>query len=249
MADTNSGPGGSFSGDTNKKQSGLSWSQPPMPNQSAQSKPMSSPSGLGATPTAMQKPVTPVQPMKSSTPMRTSQPHSGSGGKIVGGFIAGLVIGALITTIWFTSAGSTAATTSNTSTTTAVTDTTGTQTTAGNTATGASMLPSSSLSVASPQDAGMQVVVNSATVSVPTWLLVYDSSSNGQPVRILGASMFFPENNGKGTSIPLLRATQSGQTYTIGERIDDGDHKLSFTLDKLVVDSSGNAMRSTFTTR
>ena len=94
----------------------------------------------------------------------------------------------------------------------------------------------------------MQVVINSATVSAPTWLVVYESS-NGQPTRILGASIFFPENNGKGSSIPLLRATQSGQTYIVGERVDDGDHKLSLTLDQSVTDSSGNPVWSTFATR
>lgn len=93
----------------------------------------------------------------------------------------------------------------------------------------------------------MQVSVTSATVSTPTWLVVYESS-NGQPVRILGAAMFFPENNGKGGTIPLLRATQPGQTYVVGERTDNGDHMLSLTADAPVADSSGNAMWSSFKT-
>ncbi|HVV39210.1 MAG TPA: hypothetical protein VHD31_02690 [Candidatus Paceibacterota bacterium] len=227
-----------------KKQSGLSWSQPAASTQT-QSKPASAPSGFTTTPASVRPTAAPAQPMKSSTGVTSSMPsaqHSTS--RVVGGFIAGLIIGALITTIWFTSAGSSTSDTSDTATTTPSTSSSSQP--SGSVATGNSMLPSGSLSVAT-QAAGMQVVVTSATVSVPTWLVVYESS-NGQPVRILGASMFFPENNGKGITIPLLRATQAAQTYILGERVDDGDHMLSLTLDKPVTDASGSALWSSFKT-
>ncbi len=167
------------------------------------------------------------------------------------GFIAGLIVGALIVSIWFTSGGS--GSTGSTATTTSMTDTTGASDTTGMQSTtgdvgAATIAPSSNptITVPSPQAAGMTVGVTYATVSVPTWLVVYESA-NGQPTRALGAALFFPENNGKGGLITLLRATVSGQTYLVGERADDGDHVFSLTNDKPVLDSNGNQLWTMFT--
>ncbi len=236
MADTNGGSNGNPGGG---KQSGLSWSQPLMPSQNNQA---TAPKPASAAGAQTQKPST-MQPIKAySAPAQKTTMQSGGTSRIVGGFIGGLIIGALITTIWFTSAGSAAAPINTSDMTGAASSTDS------SIAPGDMMLPSTALSIATPQGAGSQVVVDSATVSAPTWLVVYETA-NGQPVRILGASMIFPENNGKGATVPLLRATQPGETYVVGERLDDGDHKLSLTLDKPVSDSSGNALWSSFTTR
>ena len=49
-------------------------------------------------------------------------------------------------------------------------------------------------------------------------------------------------------SVPLLRATVSGQTYLVGESIDNGDHVFSLTADKPVEDSSGKPVLTEFKT-
>src|SRR5581483_2058256 len=48
-----------------------------------------------------------------------------------------------------------------------------------------------SFSVPSPQDAGASVAVADLSLSQPTWIIVSDSN-NGQPGRILGATLLFP---------------------------------------------------------
>ncbi len=97
------------------------------------------------------------------------------------------------------------------------------------------------------QAAGMQVVVADSTVAAPTWLVVYELYQ-GKPVRALGATMFFPEYNGKGGIITLLRATQPGMTYFVGQSLDTGDHTFTPHVNKEVVDSNGKMIGTTFTT-
>jgi hypothetical protein len=104
------------------------------------------------------------------------------------------------------------------------------------------------LSVASPQDAGMDVVIASTTVTVPTWMVVYELAGN-KPARALGATLFFPEYNGKGGVVSLLRATQPGATYFIGQATDDGDHVFTLHGDKDVLDAGGNLAGVTFKTK
>lgn len=98
------------------------------------------------------------------------------------------------------------------------------------------------------QAAGLTVAVTSATVSAPTWLVVYESNGS-QPGRALGATLFFPANNGKPGTISLLRATQSGQTYLIGKNLDGGDKVFSLYGDEKVVGTDGKPVWYTFTTR
>lgn len=100
----------------------------------------------------------------------------------------------------------------------------------------------------SPQDAGLEVAISSATVSVPTWVVVYESV-NGEPGRALGATLFFPATNGKSGTVSLLRATEPGQSYLIGENTDSGDRVFALHGDEPVVDLAGQPVWYTFTTK
>lgn len=100
--------------------------------------------------------------------------------------------------------------------------------------------------VASPQDAGLQVAVSSISVSVPTWVIIYENH-NGQPGNALGASLF---TAGKTSGVvDLLRGTLPGQMYIAGEEQDDGDHIFSLQNDPAVRDTQGNPVWVQFKTR
>ncbi len=113
-----------------------------------------------------------------------------------------------------------------------------------------SVSPSSTgaIVILSPQNAGMDVVVGSVDVSTPTWLVVYELAGN-TPTRALGASLFFPENNGKGGVIPLLRTTEANTSYFVGQARDDGDHVFEIHVDQNVVDANGAPVGTTFKTQ
>lgn len=102
------------------------------------------------------------------------------------------------------------------------------------------------LSVPSVQDAGLEVAVASVKVSQPTWVVVYESRG-GQPGNALGAALFFAES--KSGVVRLLRATLPGQTYFVGQSIDDGDRVFSLQADERVRDVQGNLVWTTFSTR
>lgn len=104
------------------------------------------------------------------------------------------------------------------------------------------------LTIPSPQDAGAEVSVSSATVSEPTWLVVYELN-NGALVRALGATLFFPENNGKGGTISLLRATQPNTAYFVGQSLDNGSHTFAIHVNKDVLDATGAIAGVTFKTK
>jgi hypothetical protein len=157
---------------------------------------------------------------------------------------------------WYATTGTSApAATPNTADTTHNADTG--STTAGGTANpdsggAAAQLPATAatndITVSSPQNAGMDVVIKDANVSAPTWLVVYEMYQ-GKPFRALGATMFFPEYNGKGGVISLLRATQPNTTYFIGQSLDDGTHTFTPHVNKEVTDANGNLLGVTFTTQ
>jgi len=86
------------------------------------------------------------------------------------------------------------------------------------------------LTVPASQKAGMSVAVAKATVSKPTWVVVYDSVG-GKPGNALGAQLVFKSG---AVNIALLRSTVAGKTYFVGERVDNGDHKYSKTNDASV---------------
>ena len=152
---------------------------------------------------------------------------------LTGVFIAGLVLGALV--IWGWSAvnprGGTAGPASS--------DTTNTAALSGSTAAGV-------LTVPGLQEAGLAVMITSAVVSLPTWVVVYESRG-GQPGNALGASLF--ESGRSSGSINLLRGMLSGQTYFVGERRDNGDRIFSLESDREVLDQNNKPVLAQFKTR
>src|SRR3989344_2920459 len=56
-----------------------------------------------------------------------------------------------------------------------------------------SLASGSSLNITSPQVAGNSVAVAAVSVSVPTWIVIYESNA-GKPGNALGAALFFPES-------------------------------------------------------
>ena len=185
--------------------------------------------------------------------MKKISPDDAAGSSRRIGMIAGgIVVVGLIVIAWFmwggqkTAPGLTATSTaSGTGTTAVVTGTGADMTGVPGTTTTTTTSGSSALAVASPQAAGLSVTITSATVSQPTWVVVYESL-NGKPGRALGATLFFPENNGKGGAVSLLRATMPGQSYLVGENIDSGDHVFSLHGDQAVVDQNGSPVWYSF---
>lgn len=248
---------------SNNKPSGLSWSSPSPSNN------MTSPLLGGAKPASVPAskpaatPVSAVKPTVTSAPAPASKPRAASAtskgrGNTAGGFIGGVVVGALLVWGWYGLSPSAPATSSNSNTTQTVG--------AGNTQVGSVAIADSqtesimttpttpatgsanNLTVASPQDAGMDVVIANANVSVPTWVVVYELAGN-KPVHALGATMFFPEYNGKGGVVSLLRATQPNTTYFVGQAVDNGDHVFTPHTDKEVMDVAGNYAGVNFKTK
>jgi hypothetical protein len=109
-----------------------------------------------------------------------------------------------------------------------------------------SIIASEALVVPSPQDAGLSVMISSASVSVPTWVVVYDSK-NGTRGNALGAALFFPGGGAK--SVKLLRATESGKTYLVGRHVDNNNKQFSLTDDRPVTNAAGNPVYVEFRTR
>jgi len=177
--------------------------------------------------------------------MPNNQPSTG---RMVGIFVSGVVVGGLLIWGWSsvtpsTNNNSAGVANSNTPTgsDTGAVDTTGSVT--GTTAptptdTTTSANTGLNLAVASTQPAGSQVAVTSATVSQPTWIIVYDNV-NGKPGKALGAHLATPAENGKASVVHLMRATVAGQTYLVGERVDNGDKNYSTALDKEVLGTDG----------
>ncbi len=116
---------------------------------------------------------------------------------------------------------------------------------AAGTTTGSS-LQDGSVTIPSPQDAGLEITVANVRVSVPTWIVVYENY-NGQPGNVLGAALF---TSGRTSgAVDLLRGTLPGQTYFVGEARDDGDHKFSMANDPAVRDANGNPLWVKFETK
>lgn len=188
----------------NQKQGGLSWSTP------AQS------------PMPVQKPV--VTPKVQVMPPKPASNSTKYIGMIVLGVIAGVVIA------WGWSAlrapKESAATPSNTSASASADKNAGAGTGAVTT-----LGSGADFSITSPQIAGNSVVIAKATVSVPTWIVIYENN-NGAPGNALGAGLFFPEN--QGGTVELLRGTSAGKSYLATEQIDNGDRKFSLKDDQFL---------------
>jgi hypothetical protein len=165
--------------------------------------------------------------------------------------VAGVVIGALIG--WGITTSKNGGQTSTTASSTSMTaSSTNTGSTAGNSTgagagvdlNGSTVGSSGNVVLASTQTAGFAVAVTKVTVTQPTWLVVYENH-NGTPGNAIGAGLFFPGNT-SGT-IQLLRATLPGQSYFVGQSLDDGDKVFSLTSDKPVRDAQGNPLFTEFT--
>jgi hypothetical protein len=107
-------------------------------------------------------------------------------------------------------------------------------------------LADGSLSIPSPQTAGLEIAVSNVSVNVPTWVVIYENY-NGQPGNVLGAGLFVPGRTSG--AVDLLRGTLPGQTYFAGESRDDGDHMYSMANDPAVRDSNGNPVMLEFHTK
>ena len=102
-----------------------------------------------------------------------------------------------------------------------------TTTTSGTSATTTTTASSSDTLTVKDQKSGLNVDVESMTLSADSWVAVKDP--NGW---ILGAGRFAP-----GTvsgSVPLLRGTLAGKTYTVVIYTDNGDKAFDFHTDTLV---------------
>ncbi len=216
------------------RQSGLSWSQPAS---------TARPSQTGATAGSSSS----SQPKFIASPPRTTAPAQPSSRRGMLLFSSGVLVGGLLAWSWFSLSPEGAVTTNNdTNVPAAGTAATGggSAPTPGAGAAGGAALPGStigseSLVVPSPQEEGLSVQITSASVSAPTWIVVYESF-NGTRGNALGAALFFPENNNTNKSIKLLRATVPNRIYFVGRNVDNGDKKFSTTLDKPVTNAAGN---------
>ena len=99
-----------------------------------------------------------------------------------------------------------------------------------------------SVEVAS-QTAGFSVEITNITANQPVWLVVYESR-NGRPGNVLGAALFYSQqNSGK---VELLRSTRAGETYFVGTSIDNGDRKFSLTSDRPVLNNENRLLLTEF---
>ena len=205
---------------------------------------------------AASKPVT--SNINAMNNAKKNDARQGGGARTAGIFIAGVVVGLIIGWGWFslgdrdtasvatTTGGQTTSSSSENSTMpdtgTVGTSVSGTPTTATMPAATAS---SNGISISS-QTAGITVAVNSISVSVPTWVVIFQNNS-GKPGNALGAQMFFPGQTSG--SVALLRDTIAGQSYLAGEYVDNGDHQFSKQSDTQVTTVAGTPMLVTFTAR
>lgn len=224
--------GGQQSSNTNKP-AGLSWSQP----QSA--KPVSAFTSPASKPTA------------TTTPKSIPAPTSSNAGKFIALFVAGAIVGGVLTWGWYTLQPAPTTTAQNTPTNTTGTNNTPTLPTGTiggtNTTPVGTVGSSDNLSVAAEQNAGLAVAITSAPVTEPTWVVVYETTANGERGNALGAALFFPET--KSRNINLLRPTLAGKTYLVGKRVDNGDKDFSMTLDKPTLNAAGQPLYVQFKAR
>lgn len=210
----------------------LSWSQP------AAAKPING-NIKSAEPVAA--------PVKAVPASASAKSNSSSGtGMYVGIFVAGLILGAALGWGITSNKSGSPVTTGSTDSTATITDTSTSGSNTATTQTGADLSAGtgSTVVLAPNQQAGFAVVVSKVWVKQPTWLVVYEDT-NGTPGNAIGAGLFFAGTT-DGT-IQLLRATLPGQSYFVGQSLDDGDKVFSLASDKPVRDVQGNPLFTQFT--
>lgn len=214
----------------NNKGGGLSWSQPPE-NKADEKKSAASPAPASPEKAPARVPLTAAPaPTARVVPM------------VVASFVVGIVVGVLVGWAWFVNPGDTPGSVVSKSEGSAQ-ESEGTQPVAP-TAPGVPAVSSSSagISVAS-QPAGSTVAIASVSVASPSWVVVYESR-NGARGNALGAKLFAPEE--KSGVVYLLRSTTAGQTYFVGQRLDNGDRVFSMKNDMPAVDSAGKLLVAQF---
>ena len=212
--------GNQNNGQGGEKKAQLSWSQPITTSPSNQ-KPVEQKN-------IQKTPVMPPKPSAIDTPNKTNTFKN---------VVITVVVIAAIAAVWAVIASN-----KNTGTSQAGTNNIMATSTTGN----MSSMADGSFSIPSPQDAGLQVAVSKVIVTVPTWVVIYESS-NGQPGNVLGAALFV---DGRTSGpVDLLRGTMSGQSYFVGESRDDGDHMYSMKNDMPVLDADGNPIMLKFQTK
>lgn len=210
----------------NDKKPGLSWSTP---------------SSANSANTAAPKQQAPSVPL---TLPKMSPNNANPAARYVGTFVGGLIVGIILAWGWWAVAHKdNTAVTANGTATVNKTETSAATTKGSASAASDIVLEGGELTVASPQTAGQSVHIDNATVSKPTWVVVYDDL-NGKPGNILGAQLFFTSGSG---IVTLLRPTMAGKTYLVGRSIDDGDRKFQKGSDQPVADANGNPIVTSFT--
>jgi hypothetical protein len=90
------------------------------------------------------------------------------------------------------------------------------------------------------QDPGLSVIVKGVALVQVSWIAVRDSSG-----RTLGAGRFEPGVH-MGIEVPLLRATEAGQSYQALIYVDDGDREFDLHKDILVTYADGSVAGDVF---
>lgn len=238
MEENNGNQGGQNTQNGQQQGSGLSWSQPA--GGSGRSGPQNN-----KPPMQQHKPVQPTSPNGLAGRMQKSNSK-----KTIGIVVAVVVLVALAVWIFKGTrediAPSSDSVATSTLDTVAKKETTTTATSIKPVATPILTTTTSSLVIASPQDAGLQVAVSNITVSALTWVVIYENH-NGQPGNALGAALFSADKTSG--VVDLLRGTLPGQTYIVGEARDDGDRIFSLQNDPAVRDAQGNPVWVSFKTR
>ena len=187
----------------------------------------------------------------TSTPLTTSRARvagESSMPKNISIFIVGVVVGGLLMFGWNSAPQATVPGGEGGGSVTATVNTGSNTGSMGGTSASVTTSGTESFTVQSPQDAGMEVIITNIDVSIPTWMVVYELYM-GKPVRALGATMFFPEQNGKSGVISLLRATMPGTQYFVGQSLDTGSRTFTPHVNQEVLDAHGVQVGVTFMTK
>ena len=98
------------------------------------------------------------------------------------------------------------------------------------------------------QRAGSTVILRHAEFMQARWVVVREMKENRDMGNILGAG-WFPAGTHEEIGVELLRGTMGGEEYYVVVFADEGgDKRFEHTVDKPLINASGNVIRATFTT-
>ncbi|MBI2109257.1 MAG: hypothetical protein HYT93_03725 [Parcubacteria group bacterium] len=92
--------------------------------------------------------------------------------------------------------------------------------------------------VVEDQRPGFSVIMSMVSLSESGWVAVHEETNEGTMGNILGARRF-AEGKYFGSTVELLRATESGSAYYVVLHSDDGDSIFDFTIEAPARDHSG----------